>query len=155
LWERVDWQLFDDVSVDCYRDRFSRWRFPTLLASYRRHGKPVVATEFGCCTFAGARDKGGMAWTIVDRLADPPRIKSSRHRCEEEQATELGELLDVLERTGIEGAFVFTFGTWNNPHRVDPRYDLDMGAYGIVACAEDGTWRPKQAFDLVAARYGR
>src|SRR5690242_6528008 len=31
-----------------------------------RHGKPVVATEYGCCPYAGAADKGGLGWDIAD-----------------------------------------------------------------------------------------
>jgi hypothetical protein len=152
-WEQVDWGGFDYVGVDCYRDARNRRRFPTLIGAYRRHGKPIVATEFGCCTYVGARDKGGMAWSIVDRRATPPRLKGIYRRSEAEQAAELNEVLDILDHEGIEGAFVFTFATWINPHHAEPAHDLDMAAYGIVACAADGSWRPKRAFDVVARRY--
>ena len=39
------------------------------------HGKPLVVTEFGCATYRGAPDRGGLAWTAVDRAARPPRLR--------------------------------------------------------------------------------
>jgi hypothetical protein len=152
-WEQVDWSPFDFVAVDCYRDRRSRRRLPQTVAAYRKHGKPVIATEFGCCSYRGAADRGGTAWTVVDRAADPPRLRGTFERSEQEQAAELDQMLDLLTAAGVDGAFVFTFATWINPYAEDPRYDLDMAAYGIVACGPDGSWRPKRGFELVARRY--
>jgi hypothetical protein len=153
VWERVDWAPFDMVAVDCYRDAESRADFPRTVRAYPAHGKPAVATEFGCCTYVGARDRGGNAWTIVDRSTDPPRLDGVYERSEREQATEIGEILDVLDAEGFAGAFVFTFASYLNPRHPDPAYDLDMAAYGIVACQPDGSWRPKAAFHQVARRY--
>ncbi|ASW55088.1 abortive infection protein [Plantactinospora sp. KBS50] len=153
IWERVDWSPFDVVSVDCYRDRHTRARLPRILAGYRRYGKPVVATEFGCCCYRGAADRGGLAWTIVDRGTDPPRLTEAVQRSEQEQADELAGMLDLFAANDLDGAFVFTFATWTNPHSEDPEHDLDVAAYGIVACAPDGSWRPKRAFGVIADRY--
>jgi hypothetical protein len=93
-WEPVDWRRFDFASVDAYRDRNTRRFFPAMLAKPQRSGLPTVATELGCATYRGARDDGAVAWTKADRKAD--RLKESLTRDEDEQATEIGELLDMM-----------------------------------------------------------
>ncbi len=153
MWETVDWTDFDYVGVDAYRDLASRDTFADRLAPGDRT-RPLVATELGCSTYVGARDRGGLGWAIVDRAARPPRIVGDHRRSEREQAEEIGAVLDILEPFAA-GAFVFTFASWNYPHHDDPELDLDMAANGIVAVSADGTWRPKEAFAAVAARYRR
>ncbi len=66
-WENVDWSPFDLVGVDYYRDAYTRKNYLARLHQYTLIGKPVVITEFGCCTYAGAEEKGGYGWAIVDR----------------------------------------------------------------------------------------
>jgi hypothetical protein len=56
-WEPVDWSRFDIVSVDAYRDARNAGSFRADLQKRLTHGKPVVATEFGCCAYAGAADR--------------------------------------------------------------------------------------------------
>src|SRR5262249_36368716 len=63
-WESVDWTPFDFVSVDYYRDAANEKSYRQNLRKYFAHGKPVVVTEFGCCTYQGAEGKGGYGWTI-------------------------------------------------------------------------------------------
>jgi hypothetical protein len=57
-WEAVDWSRFDLVSADLYRDSSNAAGYRDLLRSYARFGKPVVVSEFGCCTYKGAADAG-------------------------------------------------------------------------------------------------
>jgi hypothetical protein len=73
VWEDVDWARFDFVSVDCYRDGRNANMFRENLRKYFSHGKPVVITEFGCCTYAGAEEKGAYGWAIVDWNHEPPQ----------------------------------------------------------------------------------
>jgi len=73
-WETVDWDLFDLVSVDAYRDAGNAAGYRDALRAYRRFGKPVAVTEFGCCTYRGAADRGGMGWMIVRRLRPRPAM---------------------------------------------------------------------------------
>ena len=125
------------------------------------HGKPVVATEFGCCTYRGAGARGGMGWMIVDRDSEPRRLDGEYVRDEAEQVAYLRELLEVFEQEGLDGAFWFTFAGYALPHRADPAYDLDMASYGVVKMLEEGTgiaypdmaWEPKEAFHALAAAY--
>ncbi len=59
--EPVDWSRFDIVSVDAYRDARNIRSFRADLRKRVAHGKPVAATEFGCCAYAGAAERGSLA----------------------------------------------------------------------------------------------
>jgi hypothetical protein len=84
-WETVDWELFDLVSVDAYRDADNAAGYRDALRAYRRFGKPVAVTEFGCCTYRVAADRGAIGWMIVDETSDSPVISWTYERDEEEQ----------------------------------------------------------------------
>lgn len=163
VWENVDSSLFDFIGVDYYRDALTKKNYQEKLRKYASAGKPLVITEFGCCTYAGAEEKGGYGWAIVDRSQNPPRLKGAYTRSEETQANLITSSLDIFEAAAVDGAFVFTFVMPKYPYHEDPRLDLDMASYGIVKCFEDrlGTtyptlpWEPKQAFHALAAYYNR
>ncbi|MFI5694433.1 hypothetical protein ACIA58_21460 [Kribbella sp. NPDC051586] len=151
MWEDVNWELFDIVSVDAYRDAANAATFAGELAARSKWGKPVVATEFGCCAYRGAADRGGSGWMIVDRGVDPPVINGSYERDEEEQVEYLSELVEEFHRIELAAAFWFSFAGFELPHRPgDPRHDLDLSAYGLVAVGDDGQWRPKKVFGKLA-----
>jgi hypothetical protein len=163
-WETVDWDLFDLVSVDAYRDASNAARYRDELRAYRRFGKPVAVTEFGCCTYRGAADRGGMGWMIVDEKSDPPVILGTYQRDEEEQVRHLHDMLAIYEAEAIDSAFWCTFAGFEQPrHPTDPHRDLDLASYGVVAVLQhergttypDMTWQPKQVFGALAAAYGR
>lgn len=163
-WETVDWELFDLVSVDAYRDADNAARYRDELRAYRRFGKPVAVTEFGCGTYRGAADRGGMGWMIIDEKSDPPVIPGTYERDEEEQVRHLHDMLAVYEAEGIDSAFWFTFAGFELPrHPTDPHRDLDLASYGVVAVLEhehgttypDMAWEPKQVFAALAAAYAR
>jgi hypothetical protein len=181
--ETVDWGRFDVVAVDLYRDARIRDRFPDLLRRFFTHGRPVVITEFGCCTYRGAADAGGMGWAIVDldiaALGKrPPQLNGEYVRDEAEQAQELTDLLTIFDNAGVDGTFVFTFVAPTSPHSDDPRYDLDMASYSLVTsygnrlgdlatafpdppwdAGRSGTtypdlpWEPKQSFRAIGDFY--
>lgn len=153
LWEQVDWELFDIVAVDAYRDASNAARYADDLRAYHRFGRPVVVTEFGCCTYRGAADRGGLGWTIV---TEDRSIPTEYERFEPEQVKYLHELDAVFDAEGIAGAFWFTFAGFALPHRPDdPAHDLDVASYGLVAIKPDGGWEPKLAFHALAALYGQ
>jgi hypothetical protein len=163
-WETVDWELFDLVSVDLYRDSTNAASYPDALRSYTRFGKPVAVTEFGCCTYRGAARRGGLGWMITDENSDPPVIPGTYERDEEEQVRHLHDMLAVYEAENIDSAFWFTFAGFESPrHPTDPHRDLDLASYGVVAVLthERGTtypdmaWEPKQVFGALAAAYAR
>jgi hypothetical protein len=141
-WEDVDWGLFDVVGVDSY--------------PYARHGRPVVVTEFGCATFRGAADLGGLAWTVVDRSVSPRRLPPGTVRDEAGQAAELTGMLGAFEAAGVRGAFVYTLVAPSYPaDDEDPRLDLDAASYSLVRSWPDGRTAPKASFHAVAAYYAQ
>ena len=159
-WEEIDWEPFDVVSVDAYRDAQNAPRFADLVRSYRRFGKPVAVAEFGCCTYRGAADRGGAGWLVVDERQQT--ITADLVRDETEPERYFQDLLDLFDREGVDAAFWFTFAGYELPHRpADPRRDLDLASYGLVSVLESGhgtrypdmTWEPKRLFGTLATRY--
>jgi len=151
--EAVDWSRFDCVGVDYYRAAKNRDRYAARLARHFAAGKPVVVTEFGCCAYRGAEDRGAMAWAIVDPSSDRPRFTGTFRRDEELQAREVLDMLRTLDAAGVAGAFVFTFAAPALTHSEDPRYDLDLASYALVKTYPDGSWQPKAAYHAVASYY--
>lgn len=160
-WESVNWDIFDFVGIDYYRDAMNRKTYQEKLKSYFKYNKPVIITEFGCCTYKGAEDKGGYGWAIVDHSKTPKELKGEFIRDEGVQAQYIIESLDIFKEEKVEGAFVFTFISQSYPHKENPLYDLDIAAYGIVKYLKDhkGTiykdmpWEPKEAFKALAEYY--
>lgn len=121
--------------------------------------KPIL-TEFGCCTYVGAEDQGSMGWRVIDRDAQPWRLKKPLVRNEGVQARYLTDLLSLFEDEGMEGAFVFTFVSPSYPYSVGPDFDLDIASFSIVR-TWDGVrtsrsslpWEPKEAFQAIARYY--
>ncbi|GHO46912.1 abortive infection protein [Ktedonospora formicarum] len=162
--EQVDWSLFDFVCADVYREKRIKEVYSNLITSYFAHNKPVIITEFGCCTYRGAEDVGGMGWAILDETIMPvEQLKGDYVRDERLQAREITDLLGILDGTGVNGAFVYIF---HFPalvhHESDPRRDLDMASYGLVKSYADGRhgasypdmpWEPKESFKAVADYY--
>jgi hypothetical protein len=176
--EEVDWTVFDVVSVDLYRDAGIREHFERWLRKFFRHGKPVVITESGCCTYRGAADAGGRGWEIVDFSELPPRLNGDHTRDEAEQAREVTDLIATFDQGGADGVFVHTFVSPLNPYSDNAAHDLDMASYSLVKSYgsrlgelaatlpempwdtsrmgetyPDMPWEPKESFRAVAAAY--
>lgn len=162
-WERVDWSHFDIVGVDLYRDASNRSSYRERVRANVAHERPLAVTEFGCCTYRGAQDRGATGWAIVDRAAQPPRLTEDVLRDEQLQADELVETLGILDEEGVDGAFWFTFASFGNPYHEDPRRDLDRASHGVVKILDGATgraypnmpWEPKRSFYALADYYGR
>ncbi len=161
-WERADWRLFDIVGVNYYRDAGNAKTYRKGLARYCAHGKPVAVTEFGCCTYEGADDRGAVGWAIIDTSRERRSVRGGFVRSEETQSRYLSELLALFTEEPIDAAFVFQFASYNLPADDDPAFDLDMASYGIVTVLPDGRhgtrypampWEPKLSFQAVADRY--
>lgn len=172
--EQVDWGQFDIVGIDLYRGKRNRAVYPRVVKHYNAYGKPVVITEFGCCTFRGAEDMGGTGFTIIDwggqkwPPEQPPRLKGSFVYDQDLQARELADQLRVISATGIEGAFVFEFVQYGpgrdagiNDLIKSLPFDPDIANYTLVKLLFEGygtaypdmTWEPKEAFRAVADFY--
>lgn len=158
--EMVEWDRFDIVGVDLYREARIRDSYGELVKRYLVYQKPAVIGEFGCCTYQGAEDVGGRGWAIVDP-ENPLQLGGDYVRNEGVQARELIDMLQVLDGVGIDGAFVFTFVAPTLPSHDDPKYDLDMASYSLVKSYTDKhgitypemPWEPKESFKAVAEHY--
>lgn len=156
-WEKIDWKLFDIIGVDHYRASYNKSIYIKELQKYKNMGMPFCVTEFGCCTYKGAAEKGPMGWAIVDWKKEVPELKGEFVRDEQVQADYLLELLRIFDDEKVLGAFVFTFILENYKYNTDPKHDLDMASYGIVKALrkseggyKDLPWVPKKAFFDVA-----
>jgi hypothetical protein len=176
VWEGVDWDRFDIIGVDHYRDARIKDRYAGMLQPLLARGKPVVVTEFGMRTYRGAESEGG---TLGFGVTDPKsvflhqlpavgrlfreRLNGDYVRDEAMQARELTEVLAILEAAGADGAFVAEFVTPEATVSDEPRYDLDMNAFALVKTYRHGNgttypdmnWEPKQSFSAVAGFYAR
>jgi hypothetical protein len=169
LLETVEWSPFDYVCVDAYQDK--RRSYAELVGRFLEYGKPVVIGEFGCCTFRGAADLGGMGWDIVDFTKMPPQLKGDYVYDQKAQADALLEQLGILDLVGVDGAFVFTFVQPLNLSK-DPAiaemlravtFDPDISSYSLVksfydrygTTYPDMTWEPKESFRAVADYYSK
>ncbi|GAA4552386.1 hypothetical protein [Amycolatopsis samaneae] len=167
-FERVDWGLFDIVSVELIRSADVADRYQEGVRTLVAQGKPVAITGFGASTFRGAADRGARGMEIVETdesTGAPVRLNGDYVRDEAGQATYLREVLEIFDAEGVDSAFVFLFALETHPHRPDgdPRDDLDLASPGIVKVFEDRygrtypdmRWEPKAAFAAVADHYRR
>lgn len=163
-FERVDWTLFDFVSVELIRSAEVADRFQEGVRTLVAQGKPVAITGFGTATWRGSGDLAPRSMEIVehDESGRPIRLNGEYDRDEAGQATYLRELLEIFDAEGVDSAFVYLFALHNYPHRPDdPRHDLDLASLGIVKVLEDRggdtypdmPWEPKAAFTALADYY--
>lgn len=155
-WERPDWAIFDVVGVDRYRDARNAWRFEDdmgALADFAHaHGKPCYVFEFGSCTYRGAASRASNAAGVLrgrTELSVPKRLV----RDEQEQSDYLNDLLDIFDRSGVDGTFSWGFNEPALTTSDRPGRDLDLASYGIVTAHADGSWTPKNAYRTLAQRY--
>ncbi|MDX8036102.1 abortive phage infection protein [Lentzea sp. BCCO 10_0856] len=129
-----DWSLFDIVGLDYYRYFATDDEYTKDLDQYRRWNKPLMVLEFGCCTFTGAAEAGGMGWDIVDYEVDPPVVKPGYVRNEREQADHIARMLRVFgAQRDVEGAHLYSVITPDSPHHPTCRdRDYDMASYGLL-----------------------
>ncbi|MFD0691190.1 abortive infection protein [Actinomadura fibrosa] len=161
VWESVAWRGFDAVGVDLYRDASNKATYARDVRALHRFGKPVVITEFGCCTYRGAGERGGDGFDIVDWTQDPPVVPAGYVRDEAGQARYIAELLDIYEAEGVHGAFVYDFIEPDSPYSPEPEHDLDMAGFSLVKVSSDpalayrttGHWEPKESFRTLARRF--
>jgi hypothetical protein len=163
--EAVDWNLFDLIATDAgHRSADIAPYFQQGIRNLVSQGKPVAITEFGCCTYQGAADKGARAdWIIewVDERAH--NLNGIYTRDENEQASYILELLEIFDTEKVDAVFVNTFARYDLPHQGNPIEDLDLASQGIVKVYKDGLgetypdmpWEPKNAFKALAAYYNR
>ncbi len=153
MWEKVNWTLFDFVAMNLYKASFNASTFNKTLKSLFSNQKPVIITEFGCCSYNGADKKGPAGYFVLNSAVYPPVFTEPCVRNEQLQADYITGLLKTYDDFSVEGTFVFDFQTPKLPHNSDPSKDYDMASFSIVKTMEDGTWQTKQLFDALAKYY--
>ncbi|MBR8742295.1 type II CAAX prenyl endopeptidase Rce1 family protein [Nocardiopsis sp. MG754419] len=162
-WETVDWSPFDLIGVDYYFDELTRGTYRQGLRALKRWGRPVVVTEFGCCSYQGAETKGGSGADPLDwRDLSDRKVRGNLIRDERVQADMIDTLIDVYETEDVHGAFLCMFIEGDCRYSLDPTRDNDMASFGVVRpptwdsglSPDDGHWEPKEGFHALARRYG-
>lgn len=163
-WEPVAWTMFDGIGIDYYRDKQSDNEYMDGISEYLKYQKPVWVMEVGCCAYEGAAQLGGGGFTVLEGVDKDGngiyRGGKTPVRSEKEQADYAEQQIRLLEKTGIDGMFVFEFSFPIAPYR-ETGLDCDMTAYPIVRSfpADDPRssqmppWEPKEAFRRVADIY--
>ena len=160
-WESVDWEPFDYVGLDTYRDGSNARRYADDLSRHVSRGKPVLVVEFGCCTYEGAAERGPNGFEVLNWRTSPPTVPDGVIRNEQVQADYISDSLDVFQSTGVNGSFLWGFSEPTLTHSTEPAQDLDVGSFGIVkvlppdpdSSDQSEQWEPKAGFHTLAARY--
>lgn len=165
-FEGIDWSLFDFIATDAgHRSAAIAPYFKKGIQTLVSQGKAVAITEFGCCTYRGAADKGARADWIIEWGNDgrASHLNDTYIRDENEQAAYLLELLEIFESEKVDAVFVNTFARYDLPHRAEQINDLDIASGGIVKVNEnnqgvtypDMPWEPKAAFYELSKFYNK
>ena len=163
-WENINWDLFDIVGVDYYRNGESAEDYVEGLERYRIAGKPLIVMEFGCCAYKGAAPRGGSGFVIFQGVDGDGKamyeggVKPVRD--EAEQAGYIEEVLTLLNKAGVDGACVYVFSYPIYPYSADG-IDMDMISYSLVKSFPDNNphwsqipaWTPKEAFYRLGLMY--
>jgi hypothetical protein len=166
-FERVDWDHFDVVGVNHYRQiqDLTTERYLAKIGQLQATGKPVAITEFG---FAACQDADnpvflstlnatnlsllGSQMPVLKRFVRP-RVRTVHPRDEPAQARLLTDQLRMLDQAGVDGVFVMSFSFPLAPYSEDPRIvrTLPRGQHG--ATHPRIGWEPKEAFGAIARYY--
>ncbi|WP_372028394.1 hypothetical protein [Pseudomonas kurunegalensis] len=159
-WESVDWDLFDIVGVDYYRNGESAKDYLLGLDKYRVK-KPLVVMEVGSCTYEGAAARGAGGFMLLQGVEPDGSGRFMDNvvptRSEEEQASYVREQLELLHGAGVDGVFIYVFSFPKYPTGEGAK-DLDMMSFSLVKTFSPGDprasqilpWAPKKSFNAVA-----
>lgn len=165
-WETVNWEMFDLIGVDYYRDVQTDADYVAGIRRYQEQGKPVIVMEVGCCAYEGAAKRGGAGYAILQGTdAEGAPVYEggvTPTRSEREQADYVRTQISLLQDSGIQGLFVYVFSFPISPYR-EQGFDPDMTSYSLVKTypSDDARsrrmppWAPKEAFHAVAEAFRR
>jgi hypothetical protein len=153
IWEKVDGSYFDFISMNLYKASFNKNYYNQTLKKLVSKGKPVIITEFGCCSYEGADQKGPMGYTVLDSSKNPPAFKKKCIRNEKVQADYIIDLLQTFDKENITGAFIFDFYSEKYTHSATPENDYDMATFSITKSFGNDTWEPKVSFYKIGAYF--
>ena len=161
-WERVSWSRFDMIGLNHYLDRSTASTYTETVRRLRAaYDLPVLVTEFGCCAYVGADELGAEGDAAVDWHHPGGAVVREGHvRDEETQARYVRQVHDLLVEAAVDGMFAFELTEPLLERHDDPRRDLDVASFGLVAVRRTGTpdgpsyrEEPKRAFHALGERY--
>lgn len=158
-WEKINWDNFDIISINYYRNNFNKWIYRRVIRKFARQKKKLAVTEFGCCSYKGAEKKGAWGYSLVDWKQQKPKLKKVCIRDEGVQAQYLMDLLNIYQKENVYAAFVYTFVARKAIYNYNPLYDLDMVNFGLIKVlpSEDHDagylWEKKEGFHKIAGLY--
>ena len=162
-WENINWEKFDIIGIDYYRNGESDDQYLEGLHRYKGD-KPLVVMEVGCCAYEGAYQRGSFGFGILKGNDSDGNLiyegGTPPVRSEKEQARYVADQINLINQGGADGMFVFVFKFPVYPYR-DNGADLDMTSYALVkSFAPDDSrslifpgWVPKLAFYQVGISY--
>ncbi len=165
-WEFVDWDLFDVIGIDYYRNGEPEQQYIDGLQRYK-NSKPIFVMEVGSCTYEGAAARGAGGYTVLQGTnPDGTGIYEGGKipiRSEKEQADYIETQINILKSTGIEGVFIYVFSFPIMPFSREEGKDMDMTSYSLVkSYPKQDTrsqmipnWEPKEAFQRLAEVNGK
>lgn len=162
-WEKVNWNLFDIVGIDYYRQGESAEQYVEGLNKFRV-SKPLVVMEVGSCTYKGAAARGAEGFAILQGInPDGTGIFEGGKvpvRSESEQADYVETQVKLLKDADVDAIFIFLFSFPIMPLGEGAK-DRDMTSFSLVKTfpKEDPRsqlmppWKPKEAFYRLAEIY--
>lgn len=162
-WEQVDWAPLDFVGIMYFLTPtyLTPEQHLAQLATFARHGRPVLISGFGTASYKGADEKGFFSWDVIDRGSATPTVLDGYVRDEGAQAAYYQKMLGLFERAGVYGVAPADLVHPTHPYSTDPRLDLDIASMCIVRSVRDdyadpnSPYRrePKESFRAVAEFY--
>lgn len=160
-WEKVNWGLFDIVSINYYRNRFNSWKYRRTIRKWVQKRKKFAVTEFGSCSYKGAEKKGAWGYSIIDYTEQRPKLKKNYKRDESVQSNYLIDLLNIYSSEKVYAVFVYTFISRKAAYNINKKYDLDMANFGLIKVLPSDLndlktpymWERKKAFIEVSKFY--
>ena len=152
LWERIDWKLYDYVGVNLYINKYNKNVYENSIDEYLVYKKPIVITDFGCCTFKGASDYGGSGWYYAS--------KNTVIYDEKEQADTIEKCIKIFKNMGVEGSFLLGYVEPKPFTRKKVLFGLEWlrfsaeGSYGIMNYFErEKELEPKLSYETLKRIY--
>ncbi|MBS2100933.1 hypothetical protein [Carboxylicivirga linearis] len=165
-WENIDWDLFDIIGVDYYRNGESEEEYIAGLDRYKS-SKPLFVMEVGSCTYEGAAQRGGGGFMILQGMnPDGTGIYEGGKipvRSEKEQADYIEHQINALQKADVDGVFIYVFAFPIMPFSEEKGKDMDMTSYSLVKSfsKQDSrsqkipNWEPKEAYKRLSEVYSR
>lgn len=164
-WENVNWDPFDIVGIDYYRRGESEEEYLSKLEQYKS-SKPLLVMEVGSCAYEGAGAKGDGGFAVFQGVNPDGTVIYTDGiipiRSESEQADYVQSQVELLNKSGVDGVFVFEFAFPLMPHSEEIGKDVDMTCFALVKSFPNHdprsqnipNWEAKEALYRLADVYG-